>query len=65
MRGIQSTVPVTSRVAYKILSAGFNSIVWPTIQQPTLSINSSIFDFGKLAYNRKKYYILMIIRVDI
>ncbi len=44
IRGIESTVAVTSRSAYSRLSAGTNSLVCPTTQQPTrlaMAINSS------------------------
>ncbi len=32
--GIDSTVPVASRIAYSRLSAGASAAVWPTIAQP-------------------------------
>ena len=32
--GIDSTVPVASRIAYRRRSAGASSAVWPTIAQP-------------------------------
>ena len=35
MSGMLSTVPVTSRIPYRRLSAGARSLVWPMIAQPT------------------------------
>ncbi len=35
INGIDSTVPVASRIAYSRRSAGASSAVWPTIAQPT------------------------------
>jgi hypothetical protein len=37
MRGIDSTLPVASRVAYSRRSAGARSSVWPTMAQPVSS----------------------------
>eukprot|EP00042_Codosiga_hollandica_P048945 m.559474 g.559474 ORF g.559474 m.559474 type:complete len:332 (+) comp57774_c0_seq1:107-1102(+) len=38
MSGMDSTVDVISRIAYRILSPGTSVFVWPTMQQPTLAM---------------------------